>query len=75
MEEQEEMEVEEEKGEEAVCVTFVSRKSKLGKNYVVLFEYSNTQLGETTQCPNKQCRCIFFLHRQRFADYNPAEQS
>jgi hypothetical protein len=36
------MEVQEEKGEEAVCVTVLSRKSKLGINEVVLFEYFNT---------------------------------
>ncbi len=36
------MEVEEEKGEEAECVMFLSRKSKLGMNDVVLFEYFNT---------------------------------
>ncbi len=42
MEEREEMEVEEAEGEEAVCVMFLSRKSKLGIDEVVLFEYFNT---------------------------------
>ncbi len=42
MEEWEEMEVEEEKREEAQCVTFLSRKSKLGMNDVALLEYFNT---------------------------------
>jgi hypothetical protein len=42
VEEREEIEVEEEEGEEAVCVTFLSRKSKLGMNEVALFEYFNT---------------------------------
>jgi hypothetical protein len=42
VEEWEEMEVEEEEGEEAVCVTFLSWKSKLGMNEVALFEYFNT---------------------------------
>ena len=55
MEEWEEMEVKEEKGEEAECVTFFSRKSKLGMNEVALFEYFNTRLEERAQCPNKRC--------------------
>ncbi len=55
------MEVEEEKGEEAQCVMFLSRKSKLGMNEVALFEYFNTQLEETTECPNKQCTCLAIL--------------
>ncbi len=42
VEEWKEMEVEEEEWEEAVCVTFLSRKSKLGMNEVALFEYFNT---------------------------------
>jgi hypothetical protein len=33
------MEVGEEKGEEAECVTFLSRKCKLGMNEVALLEY------------------------------------
>jgi hypothetical protein len=48
VEEREEMEVEEEEGDEAVCVTYLSRKSKLGMNEVALFEYFNTRLEETT---------------------------
>ncbi len=55
------MEVEEEKGEEAECVTFLSRKSKLGMNDVALFEYFNTRLEETTEFPNKQCTCLAIL--------------
>ncbi len=42
VEEWEEMEVGEEEGEEAVCVTFLRWKSKLGMNKVALFEYYNT---------------------------------
>jgi hypothetical protein len=55
------MEVEEEEGEEAVCVTFLSQKSKLGMNEVALFEYFNTRLEETTQCANKGCTCLAIL--------------
>ncbi len=55
------MEVEEERGEEAECVTFLSRKSKLGMNEVALFEYFNTQLEETTECHNKWCTCLVIL--------------
>jgi hypothetical protein len=55
------MEVEEEKAEEAECVTFLSRKSKLGMNEVALFEYFNTRLEETTQCPNTWCTCLAIL--------------
>ncbi len=36
------MKGEEEKGDEAECVMFLSRKSKLGMNKVALFEYFNT---------------------------------
>jgi hypothetical protein len=61
VEEREEMEVEEAKGEEAECVTFLSRKSKLGMNEVALFEYFNTRLEEMTQCPNKQCTGLAIL--------------
>jgi hypothetical protein len=61
VEEWEEMEVEEEEGEEAVWVTFLSRKSKSGMNEVALFEYFNTQLEEITQCPNKRCSCLAML--------------
>jgi hypothetical protein len=42
-------------------VTFVSKKSKSGRNEVALFEYVNTQLEEITQCPNKWCRCLAIL--------------
>jgi hypothetical protein len=28
---------------------------------VALFEYFNTQLEETTQCPNKRCPCLAIL--------------
>ncbi len=62
MEEREEMEVEEEKREEAECVTFLSRKSKLDMNEVALFEYFNTQLEERAQCPNKRCTCLAVLN-------------
>ncbi len=55
------MGVEEEEGEEAVCVTYLSRKSKLGMNEVALFECFNTQLEEMTQCPNKRCTCLTIL--------------
>ncbi len=55
------MEVEEEKGEKTECVTFLSRKSKLGMNEVALFEYFNTRLEEMTQCPNKWCTCLAIL--------------
>jgi hypothetical protein len=48
------MEVEEEKGEEAECAMFLSRKNKLGMNDVALFEYFITQLEEATECPNKR---------------------
>jgi hypothetical protein len=61
VEEREEMEVEEEKGEEAECVTFLSRKSKLDMNEVSLFEYFNSQLEEMAQCPNKRCTCLAIL--------------
>ncbi len=61
MEEREEMEVEEEEGEEAVCVMFLSRKSKFGMNEVALFEYLITRLEETTQCANKRCTCLAIL--------------
>ncbi len=61
VEEQEEMEIEEEEVEEAVCVTFLSWKSKLGMNEVALFEYFNTQLEETTQYTNKRCTCLAIL--------------
>jgi hypothetical protein len=61
VEEWEEMAVEEEKGEEAECGTFLSRKSKLGMHEVALFECFNTQLEETTQCPNKCCTCLAIL--------------
>jgi hypothetical protein len=61
VEEWKEMEVEEEKGEEAECVTFLSRKSKLGMNDVALFEYFNTRSVEMTKCPNKQCTCLAIL--------------
>jgi hypothetical protein len=61
VEEQQEMEVEEEEGEEAVCVTVLSRKSKLGMNEVALFEYFNTWLEETTQCASKRCTCLAIL--------------
>jgi hypothetical protein len=61
VEEWEEMEVEEEEGEEAMCVTFLSQKSKLGMNEVALFEYFNTRLEETTQCTNKRCTCLAIL--------------
>jgi hypothetical protein len=61
VEEREEMEVEEEEGEEAVSVTFLSRKSKLGMNEVALFEYFNARLVETTQCANKRCTCLAIL--------------
>jgi hypothetical protein len=53
-----EMEVEEEEGEEAVCVTYLSRKSKSGINEVALFEYFNTWFEKTTHCPNKRCTCL-----------------
>ena len=55
------MEVEEEKGEEAECVTFLSRKSKLGVDKIALFEYFNTRLEERAQCPNKWCTCLAIL--------------
>ncbi len=42
-------------------MTFLSRKSKLGMNDVALFEYFNTRLEETTECPNKRCTCIAIL--------------
>jgi hypothetical protein len=61
VEEWEEMEVEEEKVEEAECVTLLNRKSKLGMNEVALFEYFNTRLEETTECPNKRCTCLAIL--------------
>jgi hypothetical protein len=61
VEEQEDMEVEEEKGEEAECVTFLSRKIKLGMNESALFGYFNTRLEERTQCPNKGCTCLAIL--------------
>ncbi len=40
---------------------YLSRKSKLGMNEVALFEYFNTRLEETTECPNKQCTCLAIL--------------
>ncbi len=40
---------------------FLSGKSKMGMNEVALFEYFNTQLEETTQCPNKRCTCLAIL--------------
>ena len=55
MVEREEMEGEEETGEEAECVMFLSRKSKLGMDKIALFEYFYTRLEERAQCPNKQC--------------------
>ncbi len=55
------MEVEGEEGKEAVCVTYLSRKSKSGMNEVALFEYFNTQLEEMTQCPNKWFTCLAIL--------------
>ncbi len=61
MEEREEMEVEEEQGDEAECVTFLSWKSKLGMNEVALFEYFDTQLEDLAQCPNKRCTCLAIL--------------
>jgi hypothetical protein len=61
VEEWEDMEVEEEEGEEAVCVTFFSWKSKLGMNEVAAFEYFITRLEETTQCTNKRCTCLAIL--------------
>ncbi len=60
VEEWEEMEVEEEKGEEAECVT-LSRNSILDMNEVASFENFYTRLEETTQCPNKWCTCIVIL--------------
>jgi hypothetical protein len=42
-------------------VKFLSGKSKMGMNEVALFEYFNTQLEETTQCPNKRCTCLAIL--------------
>jgi hypothetical protein len=61
VEEQEEMGGEEEKGEEAECVTFLSRKSKFGMNKIAFFKYFNTRLEEMAQCPNKQCTCLAIL--------------
>jgi hypothetical protein len=61
VEERKEMEIAAEEGEEAVCVTFLTRKSKLGMNEVALFEYFNTQLEEMTQCANKRCICLAIL--------------
>jgi hypothetical protein len=61
VEEWEEMEVEEDEEVEAVCVTFLSRKSMLGMNEVALFEYFNTRLEEMTQCTNKRCTCLAIL--------------
>ncbi len=61
MEESEEMEGKEETGEEAECVTFLSRKSKLGMDKIALFEYFNTRLEERAQCPNKRCTCLAIL--------------
>jgi hypothetical protein len=61
VEEWEEMEVEEEKGGGAECVTFLSRKSKLGMNEVALFEYFITRLEEMAACPNKRCTCLAIL--------------
>ncbi len=52
VEEREEMEGEEETVEEAECVTFLSRKSKLGMDKIALFEYFNTRLEERAQCLN-----------------------
>ncbi len=42
-------------------MAFLSRKSKLGMNEVALFEYFNTRLEETSQCPNKWCTCLAIL--------------
>jgi hypothetical protein len=61
VEEREEMEGEEEMGEEAECVMFLSRKSKLGMDKIALFEYFNTRLEERAQCPNKRCTCLAIL--------------
>ncbi len=61
VEEREKMEGEEEMGEEAECVTFLSRKSKLGMDKIALFEYFNTRLEERAQCPNKRCTCLAIL--------------
>jgi hypothetical protein len=61
VEEREEMEGEEEMGEEAECVTFLSRKSKLGMDKIALFEFFNTRLEERAQCPNKWYTCLAIL--------------
>jgi hypothetical protein len=61
VEEHEEMEGEEEMGEEAECVTFLSRKSKLGMDKIALFEYFINRLEERAQSPNKQCTCLAIL--------------
>ena len=42
-------------------MTFFCRKSKLGMNKIALFEYFNTQLKETAQCPNTWCTCLAIL--------------
>ncbi len=55
------MEGEKEMGEEAECVTFLSRKSKLDMDKIALIEYFNTRLEERAQCPNKQCTCLAIL--------------
>ncbi len=52
------MEVEEEEGKKAECVTFLSRKSKLGMDEIALFEYFNTRLEEMTQCANKGAHAL-----------------
>ncbi len=55
------MEGEEETEEEAECVMFLSRKSKLGMDKIALFEYFNIRLEERAQCPNKRCTCLAIL--------------
>ncbi len=61
VEERVEMEGEVETGEEAECVTFLSRKIKLGMDKIALFGYFNTRLEERAQCPNKWCTCLAIL--------------
>jgi hypothetical protein len=61
VEERKEMEEEEETGEEAECLRFLSRKSKLGMDKIALFEYFNTRLEERAQCPKKWCICLAIL--------------
>jgi hypothetical protein len=55
------MEEEEEMGEEAECVMFLSRKSKLGMEKIALFKYFNTRFEERAQCPNTRCTCLAFF--------------